>query len=235
MARTLGSGRLRGRTVAFVAACGLLLADLGTAAQGADHPTAHHALKTVVINAAPLSGSAVPLNEIPGNVQVLSAASLSAQGTASLTGALNTQLSSININDNVADPFQPDILYRGFEASPVLGTPQGLAVYENGVRINEAFGDTVNWDLILPAAIHQVELTSSSAVYGLNALGGAISLTMKNGFNYRGGEVQLSGGSFHRQEISAQYGMHSGMFGFYVAGRGLTEPAGKQCVILQAA
>ncbi len=221
MARALGRGRLRGRTVAFVAACGLLLAALGTAALGADHPTAHHALKTIVINAAPLSGSAVPINEIPGNVQVLTAASLSAQGTASLTGALNTQLSSININDNVADPFQPDILYRGFEASPVLGTPQGLAVYENGVRINEAFGDTVNWDLILPSAIDQVELSSSSAVYGLNALGGAISLTMKNGFNYRGGEVQLSGGSFHRHEISAQYGMHSGMFGFYVAGRGL--------------
>jgi len=221
MARALGRGRLRGRTVAFVAACELLLAALGTAAQGADHPTTRPALKTVVINAAPLSGSAVPLNEIPGNVQVLSAASLSAQGTASLTGALNTQLSSININDNVVDPFQPDILYRGFEASPVLGTPQGLAVYENGVRINEAFGDTVNWDLILPAAIHQVELTSSSAVYGLNALGGAISLTMKNGFNYRGGEVQLSGGSFHRQEVSAQYGMHSGMVGLYVAGRGL--------------
>ncbi len=212
---------MRGRTVPFVAVCGLLLAALGTAARGADHPTAHRALKTIVINAAPLSGSAVPLDEIPGNVQVLSAASLTTQGTASLTQALNTQLSSININDNVVDPFQPDIVYRGFEASPVLGTPQGLAVYENGVRINEAFGDTVNWDLILPSAIQQVELTSSSAVYGLNALGGAISLTMKNGFNYHGGEVELSGGSFHRQEISAQYGMHSGMFGFYVAGRGV--------------
>ncbi len=30
----------------------------------------------------------------------------------------------------------------------MLGTPQGLAVYQNGVRINEVFGDTVNWDLI---------------------------------------------------------------------------------------
>ena len=217
-----------GRSLAWVAACGLL-ASWGAAARGADRPPAphlvrprsHRALKAIVINAAPLAGSAVPLDEIPANVQVLSAASLSAQGTASLTGALNAQLSSININDNVVDPFQPDILYRGFEASPVLGTPQGLAVYENGVRINEAFGDTVNWDLILPAAIQQVELTSASAVYGLNALGGAISLTMKNGFTYHGGEVQLSGGSFHRQEISAQYGMHSGMFGFYVAGRGL--------------
>lgn len=220
--------RGRGWTAALVAACGLL-ATGGALARDADRPPAPRStapsalrpLKAIVINAAPLSGSAVPLDEIPANVQVLSAAALSAQGTTSLTGALNAQLSSININDNVVDPFQPDILYRGFEASPVLGTPQGLAVYENGVRINEAFGDTVNWDLILPSAIQQVELTSASAVYGLNALGGAISLTMKNGFNYHGGEVQLSGGSFHRQEISAQYGMHSGMFGFYIAGRGL--------------
>lgn len=178
-------------------------------------------LKEVVINATPLGGSGIPLDDIPGNVQLISAAQLSRQGTASLTTALNTQISSININDNIADPFQPDILYRGFEASPVLGTPQGLAVYENGVRINEAFGDTVNWDLILPSAIERVEVTSSNPVYGLNALGGAVALTMKNGFNYHGGELELSGGSFHRQQITAQYGVHKGMLGFYVAARGL--------------
>jgi hypothetical protein len=31
----------------------------------------------------------------------------------------------VNINDNLDDPFQPDPLYRGFEASPAHGTPQG--------------------------------------------------------------------------------------------------------------
>ena len=212
--------RARKCPMALAAAFGCIAANLA-AAQGANLPAAHGKLQEIVINAAPLAGSSVPLDDIPGNVQVLSAASLSRQGGASLTGALNSQLSSININDNIVDPFQPDIVYRGFEASPVMGTPQGLAVYENGVRINEAFGDTVNWDLVLPTAIEQVELSSSSAVYGLNALGGAISLTMKNGFNYRGGEVRLSGGSFHREQITAQYGVHSGMLGFYMAGRGL--------------
>jgi len=178
-------------------------------------------LEPVVIDAAPLAGSAIGLNDIPGNAQVLSAADLSKQGAASLTTALNTQISGININDDMDDPFQPDILYRGFEASPVLGTPQGLAVYENGVRINEAFGDTVNWDLVLPSAIERVAVMSSNPVYGLNALGGAVSLTMKNGFNYHGGELELSGGSFHRQQITAQYGTHKGILGFYVAARGL--------------
>jgi iron complex outermembrane receptor protein len=138
-----------------------------------------------------------------------------------MTNALNSNLSSININDDLDDPFQPDILYRGFEASPVLGTPQGLAVYQNGVRINEAFGSTVNWDLFPDIAINQVELVSSSPVYGLNALGGAISVTMKNGFTYKGADVEVSGGSYGQRAVAAQYGMSSGIFGFYVAGRAL--------------
>ncbi len=92
----------------------------------------------------------------PGNVQIISSDDIRRDGSASLTGALNSNLSSISINDDLDDPFQPDILYRGFEASPVLGTPQGLAVYQNGVRINEAFGDTVNWDLFPDVAIDKV-------------------------------------------------------------------------------
>ncbi|MBW4049939.1 MAG: TonB-dependent receptor [Proteobacteria bacterium] len=217
-------GRMRSAAAAGVFAILTVWSALAaphTVVHAANEPSGLQGLKEVVINATAVSGAKVPLNDIPGNVQVLSAADLSRQGTASLTTALNTQLGSINVNDDMVDPFQPDILYRGFEASPVGGTPQGLAVYVDGVRVNEAFGDSVNWDLILPSAIRRVEVVSSSAVYGLNALGGAISVTMKNGFNHQGGDVELSGGSFHRQEITAQYGAHSGMLGFYVAGRGL--------------
>src|SRR6202021_3284421 len=107
------------------------------------------------------------------------------------------------------------------EASPVLGTPQGLAVYQNGVRINEAFGDTVNWDLFPDIAISQVELVSSSPVYGLNALGGAVSVTMKNGLTYEGADLELSGGSFGQRAVTAQFVHYSGAFGFYLGGRAL--------------
>jgi len=178
-------------------------------------------LETVVVTATAIPGASIDIDKIPGNVQILTSADLSREGAASLTTALNDNLSSININDDLDDPFQPDILYRGFEASPVLGTPQGLAVYQNGVRINEAFGDTVNWDLFPDIAINQVELVSSSPVYGLNALGGAISVTMKNGFTYQGADLELSGGSYGERAVTAQYGMNSGVFGFYVAGRAL--------------
>jgi iron complex outermembrane recepter protein len=178
-------------------------------------------LQAIVVTATAIPGTIIDIDKIPGNVQVLSAADLTREGSASLTGALNSNLSSINVNDDLDDPFQPDILYRGFEASPVLGTPQGLAVYQNGVRINEAFGDTVNWDLFPDIAINQVELVSSSPVYGLNALGGAISVTMKNGFTYQGADVELSGGSYGQRAVTAQFGMNSGVFGFYIAGRAL--------------
>jgi iron complex outermembrane receptor protein len=178
-------------------------------------------LQTLVVTATAIPGTALDIDKIPANVQVLSAADLTREGSASLTNALSSNLSSININDDLDDPFQPDILYRGFEASPVLGTPQGLAVYQNGVRINEAFGNTVNWDLFPDIAINQVELVSSSPLYGLNALGGAISVTMKDGFTYQGVDLELSGGAYGQRAVTAQYGVHSGAFGFYVAGRAL--------------
>src|ERR1700730_17943404 len=91
----------------------------------------------VVVGTTPVPGMTVPADKVPGNVQTLSSTDLRQDGTASIITGLSARLGSVNLNDAIADPFQPDILYRGFEASPALGTPQGLAVYQNGVRINE--------------------------------------------------------------------------------------------------
>jgi iron complex outermembrane recepter protein len=175
--------------------------------------------QVVVIGSTPVPGMNIDSDKIPGNVQSLNAADLSEDGVASIINGLSTHLGSVDINDTLADPFQPDILYRGFEASPVLGTPQGLAIYQNGVRINEAFGDTVNWDLFPDIAISRVDIVSANPLYGLNALGGAMSVTMKNGFTYQGADALLSGGSFNQRQGSAEYGVNSGAFGFYGAAR----------------
>jgi iron complex outermembrane recepter protein len=213
--------------VALVAAC-MVGAPASRAADADDAqsagqtpPSGTQKLQTVIVTATAIPGADIELDKIPGNVQIITSADIIRDGTASLTGALNNNLSSININDDIADPFQPDILYRGFEASPVLGTPEGLAVYQNGVRINEAFGDTVNWDLFPDVAVDKVELVSSSPVFGRNALGGAVSVTMKNGFSYQGGDLALAGGSYGQRSVTAQYGVNSGIFGFYVASRAL--------------
>jgi len=129
--------------------------------------------------------------------------------------AAATRLSSVNLNNEQGSQFQPDFVYRGFEASPVSGVPQGIAVYQNGVRINEAFGDTVNWDLIPQFAVDRMTVQSNNPVFGLNALGGAVTLDMKNGFNFHGTDLQLSGGSFGNVTGYAEHGAQYGNFGFY--------------------
>lgn len=171
----------------------------------------------VVIGTTPVPGTGIDAAKIPSNVQTILAADLTQDGSASLSAALNNRLGSISITDTLADPFQPDILYRGFEASPVLGSPQGLAVYQNGARINEAFGDAVNWDLIPDLAISRIDLVAANPSFGLNALGGAIAITMKNAFNFQGREAELSGGSFNQRAVAAQVGANDGRFGFYAA------------------
>ena len=98
----------------------------------------------------------------------------------------------VTLDAAAGNPFQPSLLYHGFLASPLQGNPQGLAVYLNGARFNQPFGDTVNWDLIPDLAIDRMDLVGSNPVFGLNALGGALSVHMKNGFTYQGGEVDCS-------------------------------------------
>jgi iron complex outermembrane receptor protein len=184
---------------------------------------AHDLDEIVVVGVTPVPGFKVDKDKIPGNTQTLRSSDLTRNGAAGMLGALDQQVSSINFNDTLADPFQPELLFRGFEASPVLGTPQGMAVYQNGVRINEAFGDTVNWDLIPDIAIDRIDLLNATSVFGLNALGGAMTVTMKNGFTYQGFDATLSGGSFNQRQAQAEYGVNDGTLGAYVAVNGLKE------------
>ena len=193
-----------------------------------DIPPAATLPEVVVIGTSPLPGTGIDRDKVPANVQSVTSTDLEREGSPSLLNSLSDQAGSLNRNDNLIDPFQPDILYRGFEASPVLGTPQGLAVYQNGVRINEPFGDTVNWDLVPDLAIDRVDIISSNPVYGLNALGGAVVVTMKNGFTYQGFENELAGGSWGQRSVALQYGKQSGDFAAYLAGRLFDEDGWRQ-------
>jgi iron complex outermembrane receptor protein len=176
-----------------------------------------------VIGTSPLLGTGIDRDKVPGATRSVSEGDLRRSGSPDLAGTLDRQVPGININDVQANPFQPDVQFRGFDASPVQGTPQGLAIYQNGIRINESFGDTVNWDLIPDVAIDRVNLVGANPVFGLNALGGALAVEMKNGFTYQGGEAVLSGGSFGRREATLEYGASGGGLASYVAVRGLDE------------
>ena len=104
--------------------------------------------------------------------------------------ALATYVPGVIVSDYQGNGFQSNVDFRGFSSSPVDGIPQGLAVYQNGVRINERFGDTVNYDFLPTMAIQSMVVISGNPVFGLNAIGGAISIDMKDGFKYQGFEIR---------------------------------------------
>jgi len=161
-------------------------------------------------------GTAVDPTLVPANVQRALAEQLQRSQALDLTDFLNRQFSSVSINHAQNNPLQPDFNFRGFTASPLLGLPQGLSVYENGVRINDPFGDTINWDLIPVSAIDNVQmLAGAQPVFGLNTLGGALSLRMKNGFGQQGTQLDAYGGAFGRLGTSLQVGGNDGRWGYY--------------------
>jgi outer membrane receptor protein involved in Fe transport len=132
----------------------------------------------------------------------------------------------VYVSDAQGGTFQPDVAFRGFVASPLLGASEGLAVYQDGVRMNEAFGDTVNWDALPASAIASINLTpGSNPLFGLNALGGALSVRTKDGFSYPGRRASATGGSFGRYQIDLEAGGHGRSVGYFVAGS-LTDEGG---------
>jgi iron complex outermembrane recepter protein len=175
-------------------------------------PTAAAAAETPSI-AVP---GAVELDKIPSNVQTVGASAFDGTKAPDLLQSLDRALPGVSLSSQTGNDFQLDLNYRGFTASPVIGTPQGLAVYQNGVRINEVFGDVVNWDFIPQSAINQLTLVPSNPVYGLNASGGALAFEMKNGYTYHAIEGELSGGSYGRAVASVQAGGQNGNLSGYI-------------------
>ncbi len=170
-----------------------------------------------VIGVSPLSGRGVALDRIPGHIQSVSSAQLQDAQSTSLADYMNRYLGSIHINEAQNNPLQPDVYYRGFVASPLLGLPQGLSVYVNGVRFNEPFGDSVNWDLIPQGAIDSMSLMpGSNPLFGLNTLGGAISLKTKTGFSAPGHQLEVYGGSWERHSEELTSGWNNGTWGYFI-------------------
>jgi len=163
--------------------------------------------KVDVVAPTPLSGVDLTPEEIPAPVQTATARDIQETNSIDLSEFLNRRLGGVHINEIQGNPFQPDVNYRGYVASPLLGTPQGLSVYMDGVRLNQPFGDVVSWDLIPRNAISEVALMpGSNPIFGLNTLGGALSLQTKDGTRNGGTTLTLSGGSFGRKQAELEHG-----------------------------
>ena len=163
--------------------------------------------KIEVVGTTPLPSIGTPINQVPSNVQTGSAKSIDQQQSLDLSEFLDNNLGSVNTSNTVANPYQADVAFRGFTASPLLGTPQGLSVFVDGVRVNEPFGDIVNWDLIPANAIANINLIpGSNPLFGLNTLGGALAVHTKSGAEFPGFRATAYGGSWARRAFEFEAG-----------------------------
>ena len=181
----------------------------------AENPGAH---ETIVVGTTPVHGSGLPLDQVPANVRVGTGAELEDHHSLDVSSYMGETMGSVHINDVQNNPLQPDLQYRGFLASPLLGAPQGLSLYLDGVRLNEPFGDTINWDLIPTNAIRSMNvMPGSNPLFGLNTLGGALSLETKDGFSDPGVDATVLYGSWNRKLVRVNGGMSRGRFGLFAA------------------
>lgn len=176
-------------------------------AQAENATTQIEAPEVTVIATTPLPGIGLPVDRIPANVQSQGSSELREQNTLELSDHLSQNFSSVTSSAAQNNPYQNDVSFRGFLASPLYGAPQGISVFLDGVRINEAFGDTVNWDLLPPNAIASTTLMpGSNPVFGLNTLGGAMAIQTKSGHRNPGTVVQVGTGSFGRNNLQVESG-----------------------------
>lgn len=214
------SGR---RCLKRAGAAGALLLGATTAGWAQSVITDRDATTTVslptleVIGSTPLLGSGTDRDKVPGLSNVVTSRTIQRSGAADALRAIDQNVPGAVFDNAAGNPAQPNLVYHGFQVSPLQGTAQGLAIYVNGVRFNTAFGDTVNWDLLPDNAIDSLNIVGANPAFGLNALGGAVNVQLKNGFTYQGGEATLSGGSFGRIGGQFQYGKQIGNVAAYVA------------------
>jgi iron complex outermembrane receptor protein len=173
--------------------------------------------EVTVVATTPSGGIGLPADKLPYNIQSVTADALENAQSLDLTDYLHSNLASVSINSAQGNPLQPDVQFRGYTASPLLGLPIGVAVYQNSVRINEPLGDAVNWDLLPESAVHRLSLIAgSNPLFGLNALGGALTIEMKNGFNSSGHSIEYEHGSWGRNIATVQSAARNDALGYYL-------------------
>jgi len=174
-------------------------------------------LEEIVIVGVVPAGAGLGKGKIPFPVQIAESHELENANALSIADFLRQSFLSVSLNDAQGNPMQLDLQYRGFAASPLLGLAQGIAVYENGIRINEPLGDAVNWDLLPQSAIRRVTLSGgANPLFGLNSLGGSLAIDMKDGFSSEGSGLEISSGSFGRTIANLESGGNSNTIAYYV-------------------
>ena len=160
-----------------------------------------------VYSASPLPSIGLPLNVVPANIQIVKAKDLNNQAGVSIADFMNNNMQGVSIAEMGGNPYQLEVNFRGYSASPLLGNAQGISVFVDGVRANEPFGDITSWDKIPNFAIKSMQMVpGSNPIYGLNTLGGAMAIQTKSGREAKGLGVEFEAGSWGRQRSLAEFG-----------------------------
>ena len=208
------TGLIPGRYTLSLASPGfasvVLVIPITSAAPVTREITLHIGSATTNVNvtaSTPIGSLEIPLTDVAVPVQTITAQTIEDTNAIDLPDVLKRRMNGVYVNENQNNPFQPDVNYRGYTASPLVGSPAGLSVYLDGVRQNQPFGDVVQWDLIPRIAINTTQLIpGSNPVYGLNTLGGAIVVQTKNGVSNSGLSISGYGGSYGRRAVDIEYG-----------------------------
>src|SRR5206468_1338851 len=156
---------------------------------------------------------------LTGRTATLNAGDLDARGVRSLADALE-QLPGVTTSDELGATGQLDVSLRGFQVSPVIGLPQGVTVYVDGVRANEPDAHEVNFDLLPLEDVERVDVVyGPSVLLGRNALGAAVNLVTRRGGVPASRELEASAGSWGRYELKARAGARHGVWDYYVGAR----------------
>src|SRR5207244_43218 len=156
---------------------------------------------------------------LAGRTASLDAQDLDARGVRSLADALE-QLPGVTTSDELGATAQMDVSLRGFQVSPVIGVPQGVTVYVDGVRANEPDAHEVNFDLLPLEHADRGEVGYGPSVWlGRNALGAAVNLVTRRGASPAARGIEASAGSWGRYELKARAGARHGVWDYYVGAR----------------
>ena len=173
------------------------------------------ALPELRVEVGRLRTGSVPVAEVPFPIQIISGSNVRGATGSSIANAL-TGTAGLNLTNQTGSASQPDIRLRGFALSPIVGVPQGVSVFVDGVRVNEADASQVHLSLIPGGAVDRVELIRGSVgAFGRNSLAGALNIVTLRGQD-RSADMEMEGGSFGLLRGTARASESVGAFDGFV-------------------
>ena len=185
---------------------------------------AQHRLSAVVVTSTRLSQAD---ERAPSQVEELDLKRV-IPGPEAVHNSLLT-LPGVSFFDDQGSRLQPEIEIRGFDVSPIVGTPQGVSVFLDGVRVNEPDAQEVNFDLLPAAALAGATVVRGPGVlFGRNSLGGTILLTTRRGTDTPEATLQVGAGSYGEQLLTTTVGGKRGGVDGFLAFTGENEAGWRQ-------